>query len=147
MGIYAAPPNRQRDPLRPSGVLDCIAVALAIASVVTFALVGGAGVHSDWLAVALTEALLALVVLSASGRIRRSIDSHARTRETNEEIGEAADRQAESRPPGTKPGVNHRQQPRAGQPISVGTGPGRATRAHQLAARLDPRRSPTSSRS
>ena len=43
-----------------------LAVSLAIASIVTFALVGGAGLDGDWLAVALAEALLAFVLLIRS---------------------------------------------------------------------------------
>ena len=60
MGIYAAPPNRRRNRPPASDVLGWIAVALTIASVATFALVGGAGADSAWLAIALGEALLAL---------------------------------------------------------------------------------------
>jgi hypothetical protein len=140
MGIYAASEDRQRDALGASEVLLWIAVALAIASVATFALVGGGGAHSNWLAIALGEALLALALLMCSGPSGRTIGSFSPTSETNEQIDEAADRPVEARPPATLE-PNRRQEPRAGQPISVAIGPGRATRAQRLAARIDPRRS------
>jgi hypothetical protein len=63
MGIYAAPPDRQPRSRPASTTLAWVAVALAVASIVTFALVGGAGLDGDWLALALGEALLAFVLL------------------------------------------------------------------------------------
>jgi hypothetical protein len=112
MGIYAAPPNRPREHRRASGVLGRIAVALAIASLATFALVGGAGAHSSWLVVALGEALLALVVLTASGPSRRSIDSYSRAGKTNE-ANEAPSRPAASGPRDAQLGtLPEKRQPR-----------------------------------
>jgi hypothetical protein len=66
MGIYAAPPDRQPRSRPGATTLTWVAVGLAIASIVTFALVGGAGLDGDWLAVALAEALLAFVLLIRS---------------------------------------------------------------------------------
>jgi len=66
MGIYAAPPDGHPRPGPGPTVLAWVAVALAVASIVTFALVGGGGLDSDWLAVALGEALLAFVLLVRS---------------------------------------------------------------------------------
>jgi hypothetical protein len=119
MGIYAAPPNRRRNRPPASDVLGWIAVALTIASVATFALVGGAGVDTAWLAIALGEALLALALLICAAPSRRSIDSYSSEPKTSEEIDEAAERPAASRPPGAKLGTHHRREPRTRQPISV----------------------------
>jgi hypothetical protein len=66
MGIYAAPPDSQQRPGPGPTVLAWVAIALAVASIVTFALVGGAGLDGDWLALALGEALLAFVLLVRS---------------------------------------------------------------------------------
>ena len=118
MGIYAAPPNRRRNPPRGSDVLGWIAVALTIASVVTFALVGGAAYkalvgNSAWRSPAGPGAA------DLFGPSRRSIDSYSPRRETTEEIDEVAERPAASRPPGAKLGTHRRQQPRTRRPVSV----------------------------
>ncbi len=63
MGMYPAPPSQRRPPSHASNPLDWIAVTLAVASVVTFGLVGYAGLDGAWLAVAMGEALLALALL------------------------------------------------------------------------------------
>jgi hypothetical protein len=132
MGIYAAPPNGGRNRPPVSGFLGWIAVALTIASVATFALVGGAGVGSAWLVIALGEALLALALLICSGPSRQSIDSYSPGRKTSKEIDEAAERVAASRPPGAELGTHPRQKPRTRQPISVAER--QATRAQRFAA-------------
>jgi hypothetical protein len=119
MGIYAAPPNRRRNRPPAPDVLGWIAVALTIASVATFALVGGAGIESAWLAIALGEALLALALLICAGPSRQSIDSYSSERKTSEEIDEAAARPAASRRPEDELGTHRREQPRTRQPISV----------------------------
>ena len=92
---------------------------MTIASVATFALVGGAGIESAWLAIALGEALLALALLICSGPSRRGINSYAPGRETVGEIDEAAERPAASRVPEAELVTHPRQQPRTRQPISV----------------------------
>jgi hypothetical protein len=67
MGIYAAPPDRQPRSRPGTTTLAWLALALAVSSIVTFALVGAAGLDGDWLALALGEALLAFVLLARSG--------------------------------------------------------------------------------
>lgn len=59
-GICGLPKRR---PLRTSDILNWIAVILAVTSVLTFALVIGAGIDIAWLAIALGEALVALALL------------------------------------------------------------------------------------
>jgi hypothetical protein len=120
VGIYAAPPNGRRNRHTASEVLGWIAVALTIASVATFALVGGGGVGSAWLVIALGEALLALALLVCSGSSRRSIDSYWPGRKASEAIDEAAERPAAARSRGAELGTHHRHKPRTRQPISVG---------------------------
>ena len=66
MGIYAAPPDGRPRPGPGPTVLAWVAIALAVAALVTFALVGGAGLDGDWLALALGAALLAFVLLVRS---------------------------------------------------------------------------------
>jgi hypothetical protein len=66
MGIYAAPPNR-RPPLRTPNILDTLPVALAVVSLVTFALVGAGGLDIAWLAIAGGEGLLALALVIGRG--------------------------------------------------------------------------------
>jgi hypothetical protein len=66
MGIYAAPPDGQPRPRPGPTTLAWVAIGLAVASIVTFALVGGAGLDRDWLVLALAEALLAFVLLVRS---------------------------------------------------------------------------------
>ena len=63
MGIYTHPPHWQERPPHTSSVLNWIAIGLAVASLVIFGLVGGAGLDGIWLVLALGAALLALALL------------------------------------------------------------------------------------
>ena len=63
MGISAAPQHRHRRPLRDSGLVGWAAAVLGVASLATFALTGLVASAGIWPAVALGEALLALVLL------------------------------------------------------------------------------------
>jgi hypothetical protein len=64
MGITAAP--QDREPLRvPTCAAGWLAVALAVVSLVTFALPSLLGWGTAWLGVALAEALLAFSILMA----------------------------------------------------------------------------------
>jgi hypothetical protein len=73
------------------------------------------GAKSSWLVAALTEAMLGLVVLSASGASRLSVDLYSPSRETDAQIAAPP---AVSHPPEAKL-TPDRQQPRRRWPISV----------------------------
>ena len=64
MGIYVAPPDRERRALRLTDLCGLIAVCLVFGSLSTFALVGAGFSGAAWLGIALGEALLALALVS-----------------------------------------------------------------------------------
>jgi hypothetical protein len=72
MGIYAAPPDRRRRPLRLTDPRGLIAVFLAVVSLGTFAVIGDAGLDGAWLALGFGAALLALVLVSPPMRSEKN---------------------------------------------------------------------------
>jgi len=78
MGIYMAPPDRRRGSLGASKILNGIALVLTAASLTTLGLIGGSVLHSDRLAIALGEGLLALAFVTAAGPGTRSIREYSR---------------------------------------------------------------------
>ena len=84
--IDQAPPNPRREPARAARLLGSTACNLTLVSLATFSLVGAGLLQSDWLAIALGEALVALALLMCSGPSQRSIGAYSRA---SEEGGEA----------------------------------------------------------
>jgi hypothetical protein len=120
MGIYAAPPNRRRDPLRASDVLNGIALILTVAALATFGMVGGGLLHSGWLAIALGEGLLALAFVICAGPSTRRLRAYSRASGTDDdEVNEAPDREARSLRSGGEPVGPHRggHQPSVRRPV------------------------------
>ena len=83
MGIYAAPPDRERRALRLMDLCGLIAVCLVFGSLSTFALVGAGFLGSAWLAIALGEALLALALVESADRGFRAAPQHDEAADRN----------------------------------------------------------------
>jgi len=82
MGIYMAPPDRRRSSRGASKLLNGIALGLTAASLTTLGLIGASVLHSNWLAIALGEGLLALAFVIAADPGTQSIRAYSRrTRE------------------------------------------------------------------
>ena len=78
MGIYMAPPDRRRRHSGASRGLNGIALLLTAASLATLGLIGASVLHSNWLAIALGEGLLASAFVIAAGPGTRSIRAYSR---------------------------------------------------------------------